>query len=104
MEKSEEITIQNNQVKICLRPVGSAPGIKQQKFKLDGNKALIEVELYLLKKLRAAADGEFTADSLFLYCGSGFAPQKSTKLDELFDAFKTGEELQINYSIQEAWG
>lgn len=84
-------------VNLFLRPVGEAPALKKAKYRLDGRKCLIDVERFLKKTIG-------TNQSLFLYCGSGFAPTPDQNLQDLFDCFQVGGELVITYGIQEAWG
>ncbi len=92
-------------IKIHLRPVGAAPALSQAKFKLDGNKPLVEVQRFLQKKLASIGEEkEKERHSLFMYCGTGFSPTLDQSLDELFNCFATGDELIIVYGLQEAWG
>jgi ubiquitin-like protein ATG12 len=84
-------------VLLHLRSVGEAPALKKNKFKLNGEKQLIEVEKFLKKSLGQDK-------SVYLYCGSGFSPTSDQLLQDLFDNFQAGGELTINYGIQEAWG
>jgi ubiquitin-like protein ATG12 len=93
--KTKEIS----KVLLFLRPVGEAPGLKKTRYKLDGSKAIIEVENFLKKTL-----GMSVNQNLFLYCGSGFSPTPDQNLQDLFDNFQTGGELIVNYGIQEVWG
>ena len=92
-----------NMIKLFLRNVNDAPALQKQKFKLDGSKTLFEVEAFLLKNINTARAAP-SIKSIFLYCGSGFAPTHEQSLQDLFDCFKTGDELIISYGIQEAWG
>lgn len=71
--------------------------MKKNKFKLNGEKQLIEVERFLKKSLGQDK-------SVYLYCGSGFSPTSDQLLQDLYDSFQVGGELTINYGIQEAWG
>ena len=84
-------------VLLHLRSVGEAPALKRNKFKLSGEKQLIEVERLLKKSIGLDK-------SVYLYCGSGFSPTPDQQLQDLFDNFQVGGELMINYGIQEAWG
>lgn len=82
---------------ISLRAVGEAPNLKLNKYKLSGSKTLLDVEKFLKKTLS-------TTRALYLYCGSGFAPTPDQRLQDLYDCFQTGGELQIKYGFQETWG
>jgi ubiquitin-like protein ATG12 len=84
-------------VLLHLRSVGEAPALKRNKFKLSGEKQLIEVEKFLKKSLGQDR-------SVYLYCGSGFSPTSDQLLQDLYDNFQVGGELTINYGVQEAWG
>ena len=84
-------------VNLFLRPVGEAPALKKAKYRLDGKKCLLDVERFLKKNIG-------TNQSLFLYCGSGFAPTPNQNLQDLYDCFQVGGELVITYGLQEAWG
>lgn len=84
-------------VPVHLRSVGEAPSLKKSKFKIDGQKAISEVDKFLRKQLKYDS-------SLFLFCGSGFSPTPDQVLQDLFDSFQSGGELVIHYGYQEAWG
>lgn len=91
------VQIPSGKVSIQLRSVGSAPALKHNKFKLDGNRSLHEVERFLRKNLNHDK-------ALFLYCGSGFSPTPDLLLQDLYDSFQIGSELTISYGFQETWG
>ena len=82
---------------VAFRAVGSATPLKHNKFKLDGNKTVADVEKYLRKALNYDK-------GLFLYCGSGFSPTPDQTLQGLHDCFQIGSELTISYGFQETWG
>jgi hypothetical protein len=91
-----------NMVKIILRAIGSAPSLTQQKFKLNANKTILDVEMYLHKKLEAGAN---KVENLFLYISnSGFSPTHDQIVGDLYRDFGTGPELILTYGIQETWG
>lgn len=94
-EKSSQTVA--NKVLLHLRSVGDAPALKQNKFKLNGEKYIFEVEKYLRKTLG-------TDKAVYLYCGTGFSPSPDQLLQDLFDCFQVGGELTIHYGIQETWG
>jgi ubiquitin-like protein ATG12 len=95
----------DSKVAVFLRPIGDAPALKKQKFKLDGSKAVHDIEKFLRKSLAAAtaADG-VKIGPLVLYCGSGFSPTPDQLVNDLFASFQVGGELVISYSLQETWG
>ena len=90
-------------VKILLRPVGSAPVLDKQKFKLSAEKKIFDVQTFLQRKLSQSLGSEI--NSLFLYVSScGFSPLKESTVGELFDIYGTGDELTLTYGVQETWG
>jgi len=103
-------------VRIILRPAGgNTHRLAQQKFMLDGSKTVLDVQVFLTKKMAAAAgqgqggsssssSSSSASSGLYLYCGSGFAPTPDHSIADLFRDFRTGNELHILYGSQEAWG
>lgn len=84
-------------LKVTLRAVGSATSLKNNKFKLNGQLTVLEVERSIRKSINYD-------QSLFLYCGAGFSPTPDQKLCDLFECFQVGGELYISYGFQETWG
>ena len=98
-EIHQDVVKETSKVLLFLRPVGEVAGLRKTRYKLDGSKAIVEVEKFLKKTLEMTAD-----QSIFIYCGSGFSPTPDQNLQDLFDNFQTNGELIVNYGIQEAWG
>jgi ubiquitin-like protein ATG12 len=98
-ESQQDVLKETSKVLLFLRPVGEVAGLRKTRYKLDGSKAIVEVEKFLRKTLEMSAD-----QSIFIYCGSGFSPTPDQNLQDLFDNFQTNGELIVNYGIQEAWG
>lgn len=98
-ENQQDAVKETSKVLLFLRPVGEVAGLRKTRYKLDGSKAIVEVEKFLKKTLEMSAD-----QSIFMYCGSGFSPTPDQNLQDLFDNFQTNGELIVNYGIQEAWG
>jgi ubiquitin-like protein ATG12 len=98
-ESQQDVVKETSKVLLFLRPVGEVAGLRKTRYKLDGSKAIIEVEKFLRKTLEMSAD-----QNIFIYCGSGFSPTPDQNLQDLFDNFQTNGELIVNYGIQEAWG
>jgi ubiquitin-like protein ATG12 len=98
-ESQQDVVKETSKVLLFLRPVGEVAGLRKTRYKLDGSKAIVEVEKFLRKTLEMSAD-----QSIFIYCGSGFSPTPDQNLQDLFDNFQTNGELIVNYGIQEAWG
>ncbi|GMH63875.1 hypothetical protein TL16_g03823 [Triparma laevis f. inornata] len=86
-------------VKIYLMPVGSAPILKRSKFKVSASSPWSQLVMFVRKQLALAPDA-----SLHLYLGSAFSPNMDEQVGGLSECFRVGEELQVQYSIQEAWG
>lgn len=82
---------------IHFRSVGGAPALKQSKFPISGVRDITYIEANLKKML-----GEDR--SIFIYCGSGFAPNRDQKIEDLYNSFRTGDELTVFYGFQESWG
>lgn len=83
---------------VFLKPVGSAPPLKQQKRTLNAELTISEL-ISLLKQ-------ELQVDSLLLYVNAAFAPSPSDSLGELAKNFasQNQSQLNLNYSITPAWG
>ncbi len=82
---------------VHFRSVGGAPSLKQSKFPLHGQRDITYIEASLKKMLGLEK-------SIFLYCGSGFAPNRDQTIYDLYESFHTGDELTIFYGFQESWG
>ncbi len=90
-------------IKLLLKPIGFAPVLKHRSFNLQASLAVIELQKSLRKKLEKE-DPSVRQLPLCLYCGAGFSPSMDQRLGELFDCFKVGDELVIEYAVQEAYG
>mmetsp|Transcript_18060 Transcript_18060/g.52755 ORF Transcript_18060/g.52755 Transcript_18060/m.52755 type:complete len:118 (-) Transcript_18060:291-644(-) len=87
-------------VKIQLVPVGGlTPIMKKNKFRIAGRQKFSAVTQFLRQLLQLKDH-----DSLFIYCQSAFCPGPDQQVAELFQCFGRSDELQLYYSIQEAWG
>jgi len=92
--------MKDNKVLIYLKSVGEAPSLSRQKYKLDGQKTLIEIEKFLTKNLVT----EDKSRRLYLFIGSGFTPSFDQSLQSLYDLFQISGELVIQYGYKEMWG
>ena len=91
--------VKEGKVVVHFRHVGSAPVLKQQKYKVPGN-AKFEVATQLLRsKLNLEPNA-----SLFLYCNSAFAPSPDELIDDVAACFHVGGVLVLNYCTTPAWG
>ena len=97
---SKEAVIADGKIPLNLRAVVGAPPLKQQKFKLDGRKTILDIEHFLIKSLSTPTHTQ----SVYLYLGAGFSPTHDQVLSDLFKSFSVNGELVISYGITEAWG
>ncbi|XP_063711157.1 autophagy protein 12-like [Symsagittifera roscoffensis] len=86
-------------IEIMFQPVGSAPILKQKKFKVDPHKT-IEFLHSTLKRLLKLTEG----DSMFLYVNQAFAPSLDSVLKHLHDCYNIDGKLMIHYCTTQAWG
>ncbi|KAI5813456.1 ubiquitin-like autophagy protein Apg12-domain-containing protein [Pyronema omphalodes] len=86
-------------VTIKFKAMGSAPMLNKDTYKIKTSQRFENVAVFLRSQL-----GIGPADSLFLYINFTFAPALDENVGNLWNCFKTGEELIINYSMQSAFG
>ena len=103
------------------RPVGSAPLLKQTKFKISSSQRFQSIADFLGRQLATAAalpaaaaspDREAAAPlvcagsvgGLYLYVNSSFAPAMDELVGNLYACFAVDATLIINYSMTPAWG
>ena len=84
-------------VVVHLKPVSNAPILKQTRFKLSGMEPFNVIAKFVKDQLR-------TKESIFLYCNSSFSPAADELVADLYECFKVGQELIVNYAVTEAWG
>ncbi len=84
--------------KILLVGVGSAPMLKKTKFLLSGKEQFGTLQSRLKRMLKLPA-----TSNLYLYINQAFLPSSEDLIGDLGDLFCVGEELQIHYSLQEAF-
>lgn len=84
-------------VLLVLKAVGDAIPLKHNKFKLGGNKSILDIEKFLKKQLAYEK-------ALYMYCGNGFSPTPDQYIKDLYDCFQLNNELTIFYGFQEMWG
>ena len=93
----------DNKVKVHFVAVGSAPILKQSKFKIDADQKFGYVVSSLRRTLKLT-ENSGADSSLFLYCNAAFVPSPDERLGDLNDCFSVRGELVIRYSLKEAWG
>ncbi|GFH54902.1 hypothetical protein CTEN210_11378 [Chaetoceros tenuissimus] len=86
-------------VKIHLVAVGSAPILKKSKFLLNATSPFSTLQNRLRKMLQLT-----DKDTLYLYVQQSFTPCSEDWIGDLNDLYNIRGELQIHYSLQEAWG
>ena len=79
--------------------VGSAPILKQKKFKVDSSKTIDFLSSTLKRLLKLGEN-----DSLFLYVNQAFAPSLDSVLQQLHDCYSIDGKLMIHYCTTQAWG
>ena len=84
------------QVLVKLFAVGSAPRLKQSKFKVGGDKPFLFVINFLRKQLQT--------DTVFAYCSQAFAPSPDVPLADLYRCFQVDNALHISYCNTHAYG
>ena len=86
-------------VEILFQSVGSAPILKQKKFKVDSTKTIDFLSSTLKRLLKLGEN-----DSLFLYVNQAFAPSLDSVLQQLHDCYSIDGKLMIHYCTTQAWG
>ena len=95
--------IDGEKVDIQLEAVGSAPKLKIKNFKVNKFYPFAKLIAFVRNQLKKAGSlGE--RDTLVLYVNSSFSPAPHERIADIYDGFKAGQLLVINYSIGEAWG
>lgn len=91
--------IQETVVKISIRfqPIGSAPQMKPNYFKILSNQTVSTIIKFISKKLKLK-------NGVYLYVQNSFQPTPDEKLGDLYNLFKTNNELVINYCQTVAFG
>ncbi len=96
-------------VKVHLIAVGSAPILKKSKFLISPMEQFSTLHERLRRMLKlnqtnGSGTSSSTPSSLFLYISQSFVPSPEDLFGDLRDLFCVRGELQVHYSIQEAWG
>ena len=82
---------------VHLKPVANAPILKKNKFKVNAGETFAVIINFVCGQIKAK-------DGIFLYCNSAFSPCPDSVISDIFQCFKVGNELIVNYAITEAWG
>jgi ubiquitin-like protein ATG12 len=91
----------DGKIVVLFRNTGSAPQLKQKKFKLSTQVRFGYVVDFLRKQLRFKPD-----DALFLFVSGTFQPHPDETVEDLFRCFRdaVGGKLVVNYCTEQAWG
>lgn len=81
---------------IHVKPVANAPILKKNKFKVPGLEPFSTILNFIKQQIKAK--------DIFLYINSSFSPPPDAIIADLYECFKVGGELIVNYAITEAWG
>lgn len=92
-----EVKAAAEKVIVHLKPVANAPILKQTKFKVGAFENFSMIINFVKNQIKGK-------DGIFLYCNSSFSPCPDAVINDIFQCFKVGNELIINYAITEAWG
>ena len=80
-----------------MKPVANAPILKKLRFKVQGSENFATIINFVSNQIKAK-------ETIFLYCNSSFSPCPDACISDIYECFKVGGELIINYAITEAWG
>lgn len=89
---------------VFFRPVGSAPILKQSKFKISSSHRFQAITEFLWRQLSGNGADQKEAGSLYLYINSSFAPAADESISNLYACFAVDNTLIVNYSLTPAWG
>ena len=97
MEPETKGLDRSEKVVVHLKPVASAPILKKTKFKVQGSETFATIINFVSGQVK-------TKEGIFLYCNSSFSPSPDSVISDIYQCFKVGGELIVNYAITEAWG
>ncbi|CAI5757156.1 unnamed protein product [Candida verbasci] len=93
VKKEPEIT----KITIRFQPIGSAKSIEPRVFKISSNQTISTLNKFLTKKLKSK-------ELLRLYVQNSFQPLPDEKIGDLYNLFKTNNELIVTYCNTVAFG
>lgn len=89
--------ITDDKITIRFQPIGSTPAITPRVFKISGNQTISTLNKFLGKRLKY--------DRLIqLYIQSSFLPNPDEVLKDIYDIFRTNNELIVSYCYEVAFG
>lgn len=86
-------------VMLKLKPIGSAPLLKQSVYRISGTQKFATLVKYLRKQLKCGPQ-----QSIFCYINNSFAPQLDVPLNDLYDAYQIDGHLIVSYCYTMAFG
>ncbi|KAI5954598.1 ATG12 [Candida jiufengensis] len=87
---------QPTKINIRFQSIGSTTQIEPKVFKISSTQTISTIQKFLCKKLKTK--------NLHLYLQNSFAPNPDEKINELYNLFKTNNELIISYCNTIAFG
>lgn len=98
-ELSGMARLKNQELKIQIRfqPVGSTPLISPRVFKISATQTMASLAVFLRRRLKVV-------DQLWLYLHSLFSPNPDERLGDLWEMFRTNDELVVYYCNTVAFG
>ena len=89
--------ITDDKITIRFQPIGSTPAITPRVYKISGNQTISTLNKFLGKRLKY--------DRLIqLYIQSSFLPNPDEVLKDIYDIFRTNNELIVSYCYEVAFG
>ncbi|RLV94798.1 Ubiquitin-like protein ATG12 [Spathaspora sp. JA1] len=92
-----EQTISVRKITIRFQSIGSTPSINPQVFKISSTQTISTLIRFLSQKLKYKG-------LLYLYVQNSFSPNPDEKIGDLYNSFKTNNELIISYCNSIAFG
>ncbi|KAF2116158.1 ubiquitin-like autophagy protein Apg12-domain-containing protein [Lophiotrema nucula] len=86
-------------VKIRLQPISGAPALKQKVFLLTSSQRFEVIITHLRKKLKVKPH-----ESVHCYVGNVFSPSLDEVVINLWNCFKSNDELVVGYAMTPAFG
>lgn len=85
-------------VTVRFQPIGSTPSVTPRVVRVSSNYSISTIIDFLVRKLKVKDR------IIYLYVQNSFQPCPDEKLGELYELFKTNNELIISYCYQVAFG
>lgn len=87
----------DDKITIRFQPIGSTPAITPRVFKISANQTMSTLNKFLGKRLKYNG-------LLHLYIQNSFLPNPDEVLKDIYDIFKTNNELIVSYCYEVAFG